>query len=118
MPDVASKQSCAVGTTWPSTYVSVTAGAIRTDGATVSRLSSTSPTVWPPSLSIRHSAKTIGSSKFSVKGVTQALTYVCDSGSSQLQLTVTSLVYQPFAPSVPLTWWVTTGGVMSRYQNA
>src|SRR5688572_1897185 len=42
---------------------------------------------------------------------------VCDSGSSQFQLTQTSLVYQPLVPGVPPISYATTGGVTSRYQN-
>jgi hypothetical protein len=36
-----------------------------------------------------------------------------DSGSVTVQLTVTTLLYQPLAPTVPLTFGVITGGVVS-----
>jgi hypothetical protein len=37
-----------------------------------------------------------------------------DSGSLTVQLTVTSLMYQPFVPNVPLVLGVMTGGVESQ----
>jgi hypothetical protein len=37
-----------------------------------------------------------------------------DSGSLTVQLTVTSLMYQPFVPNVPLMLGVMTGGVESQ----
>ena len=36
-----------------------------------------------------------------------------ESGSATDQVTVTSLVYQPFAPAVPVTTFVIAGGVES-----
>ena len=41
------------------------------------------------------------------------LDVMLDSGSVTLQVTVTSLVYQPFVPKVPETLGVMTGGVVS-----
>ncbi len=41
------------------------------------------------------------------------LDVIPDSGSLTLQLTVTSLVYQPLLPSVPFIVGVITGGVVS-----
>jgi hypothetical protein len=38
---------------------------------------------------------------------------IVDSGSVTVQLTETSLVYQPFVPRVPTTFGVMTGGVLS-----
>ena len=82
-------------------------------GGVVSRLMVTDLVVVPPELLAVHWKVVPAVSLLTVTALQPAVEEIDDSGSVAVQLTLTLLVYQPFAPKVPVTTGVTTGGVVS-----
>src|SRR5205823_1726506 len=89
------------------------AGVAVTEGGVLSSLNVLLTTVSPPSLVAEHVSFVPRVSAVRVTASQPLVEMITDSGSTTDQLTVTLVVYQPFAPSVPKTWGVTTGGVGS-----
>ena len=89
------------------------AGVAVTEGGVLSSLNVLLTTVSPPSLVAEHVSFVPRVSAVRVTASQPLVERITDSGSTTDQLTVTLVVYQPFAPSVPKTWGVTTGGVGS-----
>ena|SRR5689334_16993070 len=110
-PDIASLAfGVAVALPFNSTELGETLGVIA--GAVASRMIVTSRLLIPPALVALQLMVWPGVSAEIVVGA-QAGDVTADSASETVQLTVTSLVYQPLLPSVPVTLGVITGGVAS-----
>jgi hypothetical protein len=86
---------------------------IITIGAVASRLIVTDCEALPPALLAEHVSVVPDVSALIVVGSQPLLDTISDSASATAQLTATSLVYQPFWPSVPDTAGAISGGVLS-----
>src|SRR5690242_6297188 len=85
-----------------------------TPGAVASRLIVTNWLAVPPALVAVQVRVTPLVSLLRVLGSQPDCALIADSLSTALQLTATSLTYQPLLPRVPFTWGVMTGGVVSH----
>ena len=84
-----------------------------TTGALASRLMVTLRVVVPPS-ELAEQVKTVPLLFVDSVLSAHAADVMADSPSAAVHFTVTSPVYQPFLPSVPVTVYATAGGVLSR----
>jgi hypothetical protein len=91
--------------------VGVKAAAIA--GTLTSRVIVTDELDVPPALVAEQVSVTPAVSELTVVEPQSVVEVTADSGSLTVQDTVTSLVYQPFRPSVPTTVGVITGAVVS-----
>ena len=82
-------------------------------GAVTSRLMVTDCSFVPPALVAEQVRVAPVVSEVIVVGPQSLVFVTVDSASVTVQLTSTSLTYQPLLPSVPLTFGVITGGVVS-----
>ena len=114
-PERASLVSQPAAGTEPSVYVAPSATPVTlTLGGVASRLMVTLAEFVPPAL-VTSQVRVVPAVSLSMVVKSQPLVEVmANSLSMTVQLTVTSLVYQPLSPSVPLTLGVITGGVLSR----
>lgn len=115
MPDIASKQVKETVTSLlyqPAALGEVVAAALIV-GAVASRLMVTDCEFVPPALVALQMRVRPAVSELMVVDSHPVVEVIVDSGSDTVQLTVTSLTYQPLLPSVPLTLGVITGGVVS-----
>src|SRR5882757_7375574 len=80
-------------------------------GAVASRLMVTDSEAVPPSLVAEqvNGVPTAGVSELIIVGSQPVFVEIADSASTTPHVTLTSLVYQPFAPRVPVTVGVMTG---------
>src|SRR4051812_24107196 len=101
----------AVAAPLSTTGLGLTVGA--SAGAVASRLmvTDTGPVV-PPALVARQARVVPAVSALMVVGPQPADESMADSGSVTVQLTLTSLVYQPLLPSVPVMMGAITGAVV------
>ena len=67
----------------------------------------------PPALVAVHVRVVPAVSELVVDGLQPEVEVIVDSESVTVQVTVTSPMYHPLLPSVPVTTWAITGGVVS-----